>query len=48
MVFVRINKIGSKWVVWFYKKHLQKEFEKLRDAVTYVNNDFISWVRGKN
>ena len=46
-VFARINKIGSKWVVWFYKKHLQKEFCKLKEAVAYVNEDFINWVGNK-
>lgn len=43
MVFARITKIGTKWVVWFYKLHIQKEFEKLREAVTYVNQKFITW-----
>lgn len=40
MVYARINKIGTKWIVWFYKKHLQKDFEKLRDAISCVNEDF--------
>lgn len=43
-VFARINKIGNKWVVWFYKKHLQKEFEKLKEAIAYVNEEFIGWI----
>ena len=48
MVYARINKIGAKWVVWFYKKHLQKSFEKLRDAISCINDDFIDWYRSKN
>ena len=43
MVFARINKIGSKWVVWFYTKHLQKSFDKLREAITYTNNEFVDY-----
>lgn len=43
MVFARINKIGDKWHVWYYKSHLQKDFLKLRDALSVVNKDFINW-----
>lgn len=43
-VFARINKIGNKWIVWFYKKHLQKEFCKLRDALSYANTEFIEMI----
>lgn len=43
IVFARINKIGSRWVVWFYTKHLQKTFEKLREAISYTNEQFIDY-----
>lgn len=42
MVFARVNKCG-KWHVWFYKKHIQKDFDKLRDALSVVNDEFIKW-----
>lgn len=46
-VFARINKIGDKWYVWYYKLHLQKTFLKLREALASVNKDFINWYLGK-
>ena len=48
MVFARINKVGDKWHVWYYKSHLQKDFKKLREALSTINNDFIEWYLGKN
>lgn len=47
MVFARINRIGNKWVVWFYKYHFQAKFDKMKDALTYVNTYFIKWLRGE-
>lgn len=43
MVFARANKCGSKWYVWYYTKHLQKDFNKLREAMSNINKEFISW-----
>jgi len=43
MVFARANKCGDKWYVWYYTKHLQKDFEKLRDAMSAINEEFIGW-----
>ena len=43
MVFARINKINEKWIVWLYTKHIQKDFEKLREAIAYTNEQFINY-----
>ena len=43
MVFARMNKCGSKWYVWYYTKHLQKDFDKLREAMSAINEEFIKW-----
>ncbi len=47
IVFARICKVGNKWIVWLYKKHLQKTFEKLRDALAFTNDEFAAWYRDK-
>lgn len=44
-VIARINQINGKWCVWFYKSHLQKNFEKLRDALAAVDRNFKDWFR---
>lgn len=41
--FARINKVEGKWRVWYYTKHLQKDFDKLKEALYAVNQDFIKW-----
>ena len=43
MVFARANKCGSKWYVWYYTKHLQKDFSKLKEAMSAINEEFINW-----
>ena len=43
MVFARANKCGTKWHVWYYTKHLQKDFDKLKEAMSAINEDFIEW-----
>ena len=43
MVFARANKCGSKWHVWYYTKHLQKDFDKLKEAMSAINEEFINW-----
>ena len=43
-VFARINKIGNLWCVWFYTRHYQKNFSKIRDALSVVNDTFIKEV----
>ena len=43
MVFARANKWGSKWYVWYYTKHLQKDFSKLKEAMSAINEEFINW-----
>ncbi len=45
-VFARVNKIGNLWCVWFYKKHLQKNFTNLKEAISDVNETFIKEYRG--
>ena len=41
-VFARLNLIREKWVVWYYTLHAQKEFMKLKDALSAINNEYIS------
>ena len=43
VVFARANKCGSKWYVWYYKKHLQKDFSKLKEAMSDINKEFVEW-----
>ncbi len=45
MVFARINQINGKWYVWFYRSHLQKKFDKFRDALFAVNEKFKNWYK---
>lgn len=47
IVFARVNKINDKWVVWFYTAHLQKTFDKFRDALSCINRTFVRWYREK-
>jgi hypothetical protein len=44
MVFARINKIGDLWCVWYYTKHYQKNFSKIREALSDINETFIDEV----
>ncbi len=46
LTFARINKIGKNWCVWFYTEHYQKNFEKLKEALSFINSEFIKYVRG--
>ena len=48
LVFARLDNINGKWVAWFYTKHLQKEFGKMKDALAGINDEFISYLRGEN
>ena len=43
-VFARINRIGNLWCVWFYSKHCQKNYSKIRDALSDINETFINEV----
>ena len=43
-VFARINKINDLWCVWYYTKHLQRNFLKIRDALFDINETFIKEV----
>ena len=43
-VFARINKINNLWCVWYYTKHLQRNFSKIREALFDVNETFINEV----
>ena len=43
--FARINFINGKWVVWYYTKHLQKTFRKIKEALKDMNSEFIAWYR---
>lgn len=43
-VYARINKIKDLWCVWFYTKHLQRNFLKIRDALSDINETFIEEV----
>lgn len=43
-VYARINKIKGLWCVWFYTKHLQRNFSKIRDALSDINETFIEEV----
>lgn len=45
IVFARVNQINGKWCVWFYRSHLQKNFDRLRDALTAVDDNFKMWYR---
>ena len=45
-VFARINLIEGKWCVWFYTKHLQRNFDKLRDALSSIDDKFLALMRG--
>lgn len=47
-VFARVNRIGERWCVWLYKKHLQKSFPKIKDALADIEKEFIAWHREKN
>ena len=40
-VFARINKINGLWCVWFYTLHLQRNFPKIREALSDINEEFI-------
>lgn len=44
-VFARINFIDGNWCVWFYTKHLQKNFDKLRDALSSVDEEFLALMK---
>jgi hypothetical protein len=44
MVYARINKIGSLWCVWYYTKHVQKNYTKIKEALTDINEQFIKEV----
>ena len=45
LTFARLNQINGKWVAWFYTKHIQKSFEKLREALSDINKEFVAWYR---
>lgn len=44
ITFARINKIGNLWCVWYYTKHLQKNFNKLKNSLIDINQEFIKYV----
>lgn len=44
LTFARINKIGNLWCVWFYTKHLQRTYSKLRDSLIDINKEFVDYV----
>lgn len=44
-VFARVNFINDRWCVWYYTKHIQKTFEKLREALADVNEEFVAWYK---
>lgn len=46
-VFARINQISGKWIVWYYTKHLQEEFLKLKEALIRVDEEFVNFLQGK-
>lgn len=43
-VFARINKIADKWCVWFYKNHVQKDFNTIREALINVECKFLELI----
>ena len=43
-VYARINKIGSLWCVWYYTKHMQKNYSKIKEALSDINERFIKEV----
>lgn len=47
LVFARINQICGKWIVWYYTKHLQEDFVKLKDALRKIDGEFLKYCRGE-
>lgn len=48
LVFARIYKVSNAWYVWFYKRHIQRSYPKLREAISSVEKDFIKYIEGCN
>ena len=45
LTFARINKIENLWCVWFYTKHLQRNFKKLKEALNNIQEEFVKFVK---
>lgn len=48
MTFARVNRIGGQWCVWYYTRHLQETFPRLRDALAKVEEEYISFYKAAN
>lgn len=40
ITFAKVYKVGSKWHCWYCKRHLMKDFEKLKEAFADVNEQW--------
>ena len=44
ITFAKVYKVGSKWCCWYIKKHVMKYFEKLKEAIVDVNEQWRKYI----
>ena len=44
ITFAKVYKVNSKWCCWYTKKHLMKYFNKLKEALADVNEQWGKFI----